>query len=57
MLAAPVIAAEAGALLVVRRVDERIRDALVLEPTAAVELAVEDVLAKQDVGMYALRDL
>ena len=51
------IVAEAGALLVVRRVDERIRDALVLEPTAAVELAVEDVLAKQDVGMYALRDL
>ena len=47
------IVAEAGALLVVRRVDERIRDALVLEPvsTATAELVVEDVLAKQDVGM------
>ena len=52
------IVAEAGALLVVRRVDERVRDALVLlEPASTAELGVEDVLAKQDVGMYALRDL
>ena len=46
------IVAEAGALLVVRRVDERLRDALVLlEPASTAELAVEDVLAKQDVGI------